>query len=352
MNARIKVLIVDDSKVCSTAIAAILNETPDIEVVGIAKDGEMGVELTKSLKPDLVIMDIFMPQMDGVEATKVIMQQCPTPIIVVSSPSNAKESNYVFEALEAGALTLIKKPIGFLEDGFGEVQRLLVQSVRALSSVHVVKRKAATIPSSITELTVDKSMLKAKIVALGCSTGGPEALHNILSQLPGHFPIPIVITQHITKGFLPGLVKWLQSSSALSIHIAEDQQDLLPGSVYFAADEAHLLIQKNNFPKAVLDMSDPLDHFKPSINKMFNSIATSYPGKAIGGILTGMGKDGVQGLLKMRQTGCVTFAQSEATSVIYGMPAAAIDLQATDCSIDLNKISKFLTTLLEGQEKK
>jgi two-component system chemotaxis response regulator CheB len=346
----IKVLIADDSKVVTQLLCNILGTQTDIEVVACAEDGDQAVELTKRLKPDLITMDVLMPKMDGIEATRVIMEQCPTPIIIISSLANDDHANVTFNALEAGALSLIEKPCALTDDGFTRIQRQILNEVRTLANVHVIRRQGKK-PLKRTVILKGKKT-SYELIALASSTGGPVALNSILSTLPKDFPIPIVITQHIIKGFLQGLINWLQHSTQLTLHIAQHQQKLYPGNVYFAPDNRHLLIRKNGGPVAILCESKPVNFIKPSATVLFSSIAASYPFAAIGGLLTGMGRDGAEGLLNMRKAGCITFAQSEQTSVVYGMPGAAVLLNAVDHQIDLEKIPQFIATLTgKGEER-
>lgn len=342
MKKIINVLIVDDCKVTTQLLRAILATEPSIQVVGCAGDGLSAVSLTKQLKPDIITMDIFMPKMDGIEATETIMSQCPTPIIVFSSHTNNKESELAFNALQAGALTIIEKP-SVSGDGFDKIKQQIINTIRTLAEVRVVARHPIK-PPAISYPTKSGTI---EILAIGSSTGGPGALDSIFSSLPANFPLPIVVTQHITDGFLSGLINWLQRSSALHMEIATNNQKLLAGHVYFAENNIHLTVQQHNGPVAVFDDSEPVDHFKPSVNVLFASIAKNFPGSSIGGLLTGMGKDGAAGLLQMKQAGCLTFAQSEATCAVYGMPSAAAALQATDQLIDLEKIPQLLATLIE-----
>ncbi|KTD09421.1 chemotaxis-specific protein-glutamate methyltransferase CheB [Legionella jamestowniensis] len=350
MKKTIKVLIVDDSKVTTQLLRTVLEEEPNIEVVGCAGDGVEAVRLTKQLRPDLVTMDIFMPNMDGVEATRKIMQHCPTPIIILSSYVSDNESKIVFNALQAGALSIIEKPKRIQGEGFSKIRRQLINSIKTLANVHVVPRKLRQ-ELKPTVIQVTKTAAIYNILALGTSTGGPTALGSILSALPENFPLPVVVVQHIADGFLSGLVSWLQQKSKLVMEIAQDNQTLLPGHVYFAGDGAHLVITKGDrTPVATLEGSAPIDYFKPSITVLFSSLAKNYPGTAIGGLLTGMGRDGAEGLLLMKQANCLTFTQSEATSVVYGMPAAAVSLNATEQILDLEKIPQFLATIISKGE--
>lgn len=345
MTVPIKVLIADDSKVSTQLLVSIIEETNDIQVIATAKDGMEAIQLTKQLKPDLVTMDILMPNIDGIEATKIIMADCPTPIIIISSQFNKTMAESSFNALEAGALSIIEKPKGPLSNDFAEAKRFILKSIRALAGVPVVTRRRAKSLNSVSSSLEPKIEQTFKILALGSSTGGPAALNCILQGLPFDFNFPIVIVQHITKGFLEGLISWLQRQTSLELEIAKHNQPLKPGHVYFAPDDFHLTIAKGLAPIAILDDSMPVNHFKPSANALFTSIAKSYPNAAMGGILTGMGRDGAVGLLLMRKAGCYTFAQSKSTSVVFGMPGAAVEMQAINEIIDLEQISNFLTKI-------
>ncbi|STX29953.1 fused chemotaxis regulator; protein-glutamat [Legionella beliardensis] len=344
MNKPIKVLIADDSKVSTQLLAAILEEASDIQVIATARDGIEAIQLTKQLKPDLITMDIFMPNMDGIDATRTIMAECPTPIIIISSQYNKTMAENSFNALEAGALSIIEKPKGPAANDFAEAKKFILHSIRALAGVPVVTRKRTKpLDSSPPEPNIEQNF---KILALGSSTGGPAALSCILQGLSSDFNLPIVITQHITKGFLEGLISWLQHQTPLKLEIAKHRQLLKPGHVYFAPDDFHLTVARGLVePIAILEDSMPINHFKPSANVLFTSIAESYPNKAIGGILTGMGRDGAEGLLLMKKSGCYTFAQSKSTSVVFGMPGAAVEMQAINKIIDLEQISKFLAKI-------
>lgn len=342
----IRVLIVDDSPVSSNLLSAILDNEQDMEVIGVAKDGLIALQLTLALKPDLITMDIMMPNMDGVEATRLIMQQRPTPIIILSAQANLYSSTCCMNALNEGALSVIAKPVNIGTSEFKETQELILKSIRALVEVHVVKRRVKNPVKIIPVLALVKPPAY-KLLALGTSTGGPQALHYILKSLSPNFPIPIIIAQHITKGFLQGLAGWLQDHIALKIEIATDGQLLIPGRVYFCDEHYHLLINKSkNGPIVELDDSPVYQHFKPSINKLFSSIAQSYPAMAVAGLLTGMGSDGAEGLLQMKNAGCYTFAQSRTGCIAYGMPRVAKEINAIEKCIDLEQIPAQLSKLI------
>ena len=343
-TSTLKVLIAEDSLVVATLLKNMLEEDENIQVVGVAKTGSKAVEMTLRLKPDIITMDIEMPELNGFEATKQIMAQCPTPIVVISGNVNNAALNTTFNALNAGALTVIEKPHDVLNAGFESQKRSLLTTIRALSEVRVIRRRRATKLTSPRNKLEQFSSKKLELLALGLSTGGPEVLYFILSQLPAAFPVPIVIVQHISKGFLPGLVKWLSHKCVLKIEIiSEGNQILRPGTVYFADDDQHLIIKKGDLPIAQLEDSPAIEHFKPSVGRLFTSIASAYPASAMAGLLTGMGRDGAEGLLAMKQAGCQTFIQDEESCVVFGMPGQAKTLNAHCEELDLINIPSFLT---------
>lgn len=351
MSRNIKILIVEDSKVIIQLLQVLLNEEPDFEVVGSASNGVEAIELTKKLKPDLITMDINMPELDGFQATKIIMNECPTPIVVISSYVDSAELNTTFNALTAGALTVIEKPHDIAEHGFEKNRKTLINTLRALSEVRVMRRRI-NIENAIVQESHDKLCLPKQIdlVALGASTGGPEALRFILSQLPCDYPVPIVIVQHITPSFLPGLITWLDRNSALNVKIASHNDSLEAGCVYFAPDHCHLTIKKGIKPIASLEDSESVGHFKPSITSLFDSIAHTYPTTVIAGLLTGMGSDGAQGLLAIKQVGGYTFIQDKLSSIVFGMPAAAQLLNAECAVYDLAVMPELLNTVINKGE--
>lgn len=354
MTKKINVLIAEDSKVVTQLLRAIMLETDDINVIACASNGREAIKLTKQYKPDLITMDIEMPELDGLAAIKEIMSICPTPIVVITSHANSNTMNTAFNALRAGALTVIEKPHDVLSVGFQKQKRSLLTTLRALSEVHVIRRRfhdAPVIPL-VSSFEKDINVKNAQIVALGVSTGGPEALYYILSQLPETFPLPIVIVQHIVDGFLPGLVNWLQRKSALKLHIIkENNQPLLAGNIYFAPDDYHLVIHKGSSgPVSFLEKSPAIDFFRPSITRLFSSLSESYPAQSIAGLLTGMGKDGASGLLKLKESGSHTFIQDESSCVVFGMPGAAKKINAECAIVELAKISEHLKQITKKGE--
>ena len=343
----IRILIAEDSKVIALLLSSILGNEPDMKVVGVAEDGAKAIQMSRDLRPDLVTMDIHMPQVDGFAAIRTIMTENPVPIVVVSSLSSGTERDVTFRALEEGAVAVIEKPQTLSDSDFERTRRQLVETVRAMAEVKVVKRRLnLRRPTERTEPCTLQPRGEYKVLAIGCSTGGPQVLHRILSALPADFPIPVVVVQHITHGFIDGLAAWLQGHTPLKVKLAENGEPLRHSSIYFAPDDYHLLIAKSRDGfKARLENGEPVRGFVPSVDQLFHSIARSCSGQAIGILLTGMGDDGARGLLEMKHSGCHTLIQDEASSVVFGMGGSALALDAVNRIVKLKEISGYLANL-------
>ena len=331
-SAPIRVLIVDDSPVISTMLASMLEDAADIEVAGQAFTGQEAVRQALRLRPDVITMDIRMPQMDGLEATRQIMRVQPMPIVVVSSSVYAADYNIAFNAIEAGALTVIEKPKGLGVDDYDTVRDQLLSSIRSLAGAKLLLRRdmpaqAASV-GPLTALLHTYFMRSVQVVAIASSTGGPPVLMQILEALPADFAIPIVIVQHILPAFVPGLVDWLNSRAKVRVELAAQGTRLQPGLAYLAPGDMHLTLAFDR--TLVLDQSAPLNGQRPSATRLFQSVARACSAGAIGIVLTGMGEDGVDGLAAMSRAGAHIIAQSEATCTIFGMPKAAIDRKLVD----------------------
>jgi len=347
----IRILIADDSMVISLMLKAILNAENDFEVIGLARNGEEAIQMAQKLKPDLITMDIRMPVMDGFEATDEIMSTIPTPIVVVSSSVDAEELRITFRAIEKGALAVIEKPFGSKHPDFEKGRRDMVHTIRAMASVKVVTRDKRTRRiQSLKKRHTEKIIAKPfEMVAIGCSTGGPQVLREILPSLPANFPSPIVIVQHISRGFMPGLVTWLNSSCSMHVKVAEHEEFLHPGTIYFAPDDKHLLINRCHNAQLATYLSEnpPVGQFRPSATPLMQSAAKACGELAIGILLTGMGDDGASGLLTLRQAGGHTLVQDKESSVVYGMPAVALKINAVDKVVDLNEIASYLEKVVQ-----
>jgi two-component system chemotaxis response regulator CheB len=340
----IKVLIVDDSKVIQEFLAHLLSSDPDIQVVGIAGSGIEAIELVKKKKPDVITMDIHMPGMDGYEATRTIMETYPTPIVIVSGSSNKKEVTNTFRLLEAGALAVVIRPPGFEHPQFASSRKELIQTVKLMSEVKVVRLFPRSRKEQIKPLrsvqTFENDLKRIEVIAIGASTGGPMALQLILSRLPEDLPVPVLIVQHIARGFVKGFLEWLSATSGIKLKIAEDKESISAGTGYIAPDNFHMGVSRGS--KIDLSNQPPENGLKPSASYLFRSVAQYFGPNALGVLLTGMGKDGADELKAMKDKGALTVVQNEESSVVFGMPGEALRIGAADQALSPERIAEIL----------
>jgi two-component system chemotaxis response regulator CheB len=343
----IKVLVVEDSPVVSEFLVFILGSDPDIRVVGTAHDGEEALVAVRRTRPDVITMDIHMPRLNGLEATRRLMETDPTPIVIVSGSEDAREVVTTFDAMEAGALAVLRRPNGPGHPDHDATARELVQTVKLMAEVKVVRRWPRRRPGEpaprAVEMGLAQEPAKLRIVAIGASTGGPPALQTILAALPKSFPAPIVIVQHMAAGFSQGFMEWLAQSAALPMHLATHGELMLPGHVYLAPDEVQMKVTRNE--RIALAKDEPENGLRPSVSYLFRSVAEVYGCDAVAGLLTGMGRDGAQELRLLKDKGAVTFAQDKESSVVHGMPGEAIRLDAAMLVLPPEKIAAVLTSL-------
>lgn len=347
----IQVLIVDDSPVDREHLAHILGSDPDIEIAGIALDGSQAVQAVMREKPDVILMDLHLPKMSGFEASRIIMETRPVPIIIVSSSTRAGSESYLFQALETGALTLAKKPAGPSHPAHAAEAMALIETVKLMSEIKLVTRRARVrtepAPASPREpVTVAQGQIA--IVALGTSAGGPPALRTILAGLPKNFPVPVLIVQHIAAGFVESMAEWLRQSTGFPVQIAARDEFPLPGHAYLAPDNFHMGVDQRGH--ITLVGSSPEQRICPSVAHLFRSVACAFGPRSVGVLLTGMGCDGAAELKLMREKGAVTVAQDQASSMVHGMPGEAIKLGAASQVLALDDIAPFLTRLIVGGE--
>jgi two-component system chemotaxis response regulator CheB len=332
MKKPIRVLVVDDSPTMVNTMAALLAQEPRIEIVGRAGDGNRAVSLARLLRPDVITMDLLLPGLDGPAAIAAIMADAPARILVVSAVAD-RGADLGFQAIRAGALELIGKPSVSSGEELRRWGRDLVQSICLMAEVPVVSRRPRVNPA----LPAPTLGSRVDIFGLAASTGGPPALAEVLARLPKELPVPLLIAQHITEGFTPGMVRWLGQVTTLTVTIAREGDRFEPGKVYFPLD-GHDLTVEAGFARLVRTKGGPC----PSGDLLLSSLARVYGSRAGGGVLTGMGDDGARGLLDIRRMGGVTFAQDEASSVVFGMPRAALEMGATEQALPLSALPEFI----------
>jgi two-component system chemotaxis response regulator CheB len=345
----IKVLIVEDSRVVSEYLEYILSSDPQIQVIGNVSNGQKALDFIGKNKPDVITMDIEMPIMNGLEATRIIMSTTPLPILIVTASRNSKAISTSIECFAAGALAFIEKPLGINHPKEKEQANKLINLVKVMSEVKVIRRKPikALQPSSLTQrITPDITQLGLShnnIVAIGVSSGGPPILHTIFSKITEKFPYPILVVQHIAPGFLKGLVKWLAETTKIPINIASDNEIMMPGNIYFAPDHLQMGVSSSGMIKLVKPEAE--SRIVPSVAHLFSSVAKEFGRYAIGIILTGMGSDGSKELMLMQDRGALTIAQDKESSLIWGMPGEAIKFGAAKLIQSADEISDLLADI-------
>jgi two-component system chemotaxis response regulator CheB len=344
---KIRILVVDDSIFIQKLLVAIFESDPELAVVGVAKNGRQAVEMVGTLNPDLVTMDIRMPVMDGFEATQTIMAENPKPILVISSSVSSQDMNVSFNAIKAGALDIIEKPQGSLRADYREVGAEIIRRVKMLSEIKVFRHLSPHLTRDV-RLPEKKAAEEPgrQAVAIGASTGGPSAIHQILQAAPETLGVSMFVTQHISEGFGEGYVEWLRRNTKLKIKMAEEGDYVSPGMVYFSPDRGLLELQGRN---RIAIRKPTGGAGRMNIDAMISSVAEAYRSRAIGVLLTGMGNDGVAGLRRIKENGGKTIVQDEKTSVIFGMPRAAIEEGVADQVLPLDEILPAVMRLLAGQ---
>jgi two-component system chemotaxis response regulator CheB len=340
----LRVLVAEDSATARELLVGILRADPEIEVVGKAKNGLEAVDLTKQLRPSVVTMDIRMPKMDGFEATRQIMVEAPTPIVIVSGISDLHEVEVSMHALRLGALAVVAKPPGPDASTFEDESRQLIQKVKAMAQVKVVRRwpERATVPQPPPMPRVE-ARVRPRVVAIAASTGGPAALAHVLCALTPDFALPVLVVQHMAKGFMEGFAAWLNTTAAsLRVKVAHDGEPLCPRTVYVAPDDRHLGVRDES---VTVSNGPPIQGFRPSGTFLFESVAKTSGRATVAIVLTGMGTDGVAGLRSVRVAGGRIIAQDEETSVVFGMPGAAVAAGLVDDTLPLAAIGTRLREL-------
>lgn len=346
---KVRVLIIDDSAYARQIITEILRADPQIEVVGCASDAHVAREMIRRLNPDVLTLDVEMPRMDGLTFLRNLMRLRPMPVVMVSSLT-AHGAEVTLEALALGAVDFLPKPHMDLGATLRDYAAELVLKVKTAARCGVRATRTAapsTAPSPTRATFVNTTDV---VVAVGASTGGTEAIRELLSGLPADAP-GMVITQHIPKAFSAAFARRLNDSSALRVQEASDGQQILPGHAFVAPGESHLRVERSGARYLCrLDHSAPVNRHRPSVDVMFQSLALAAGARSIGVLLTGMGRDGAQGLLQMREGGSQTIAQDEGSSVVWGMPGEAVALGAAHLVLPLSTMAGRLMSLVAAMD--
>ncbi|MBD2307941.1 chemotaxis-specific protein-glutamate methyltransferase CheB [Chroococcidiopsis sp. FACHB-1243] len=345
----VKVLLVEDSPVVLAILKKLLAATSEIEVVGTASNGQEALEKIPELQPNVICTDLHMRKMDGLEFTKQVMAKHPLPILVISSSVQASDTSTIFQLLQAGAIDVFPKPAMGTPSEYDRIKQELITKIKVLSGVSVFTKPLKQPVLSIAAQPLVQGRIlgsysrlsSIRMVAVGASTGGPQALQKLFSHLPSHFPAPIICTQHISEGFLHGLVSWLATECQVKVKIAQNGEIPSPGTIYFAPEKCHL--EFSSLGKFTLNRATgAVDGHCPSVTVMFKSAVQFYGKGIMGVLLTGMGRDGAMGMQAIAQAGGTTIAQDEATSIVFGMPKEAIALGAVQHILPIQSIAPFV----------
>jgi len=342
--AKIRVLTIDDSALMRQVLAELLSKDPGIEVIGSAPDPYVAREKIKALNPDVLTLDVEMPKMDGLTFLEKLMRGRPTPVIMVSSLTEAG-CQTTLRALELGAVDFITKPKIDLREGMDQVAQDLIAKIKAAATASVRPTTAAA-SSTSRPTSLNSAMIKTTdmIIAIGSSTGGTEAVKDVLQVLPPNTP-PILITQHMPERFTKTWADRMNQLCRISVKEAEDGDSVLPGHALVAPGNYHMTLVRSGARYSVrINQDEPVNRHRPSVDVMFDSVAQYAGGNAVGVILTGMGGDGAKGLLRMKEAGAFTIAQDEASCVVFGMPKEAIKLGAADIVRPLDDIASAILT--------
>ncbi len=340
----IKVIIVDDLKTVRELIKAVIEKDPEIKVVGMASGGKGAIDIIPQLKPDIVLMDLRMPDMDGFQTVRHLMGICPTRVLIVTA-SYTPKSDLVFKALEAGAVDLINKPPVFKIASDPNIGTILIEKIKTLSKAKITPGPEGAVKRLQTfKFGLGQTGAIDKVVAIAVSTGGPKALSEVIPLLPENLPAGVVVVQHMAKGFIQGLADWLQSMSKIKIRVAKEGDIITKGEALFAPDTCHMIIDKDG--KIQFEDSPPVGGVKPAADIVLPSIAKYYGQRTIGVIMTGMGDDGARGMECIKREGGKTIAQNEETCAVFGMPKVAIERGVIDEVIPLDKIAETIIKYL------
>ena len=347
MTETIKIIIADDSLFMRHLTADILKNAGDFEILDYARDGKEAAEKCCQLKPDVVIMDMLMGEYDGIMGVKMIMDKCPTPIIILSALGTT-DMEPILQALKLGAIDYHHKPDRSSKD-IKERDEELVNKVKAASRAKInAVIKQSNVSKNINQHTFSEN-LNYDVIVIGSSTGGPTAVENVITRLPGNLSVPVLIAQHMPENFVPSFASRLDQLTPLSVTMAKKDDELEAGKILIAPGSRNMIVKQTSNGKVVCDFTHKrYKEFNfPSVTGLMESVAEVYGSRAIGIILTGMGKDGADGLKQIFDKGGYTIAQSKETCVVYGMPKEAVEVGAVKSVVPLNEIGPFVVSCLE-----
>jgi two-component system chemotaxis response regulator CheB len=354
MRTRLRVLVVDDSRLMRKLIANLLTSDPGIEVVGTAGDSVEAIKLASELRPDVITLDIEMSGMSGLEVLGYVMSEMPTPVIVVSGP---RAPEVAIQSLELGAVDFILKPSGTISVDLYKIQEDLLAKVKMapLARLSQIPAPWSTKPPAAVKMT-RPALASRSIVGIAASTGGPQALEHFLPQLSADLPAALIIVQHMPPGFTRSLAQRMNRYCAITVKEATHRERVEVGRAYIAPGDHHLTVRSTPDSPGdgfiYLDQSPPIGGLRPSANMMLRSIAEVYGSRAVGVVLTGMGSDGREGLKLIKERGGFTIAQDQATSVIFGMPQAAIESGCVNKVVPLDGIAGEIVAQLQAQQNR
>jgi two-component system chemotaxis response regulator CheB len=347
----IRVMVAVESAPIRDFLVELLAGDGRFQVVATASDGHEAADLAVRLRPDVIVMNLLLPRLDGIGATRRIMAEMPTPIVIINTTGDGTPTERTGEALQAGAVTVLDRPLSARDSHDTPAVQELLTAIRLMSEVRVVRRPVSGVgrnpisfpPRAIPE-HVGAPKRRPLAVVLAASTGGPQAIQTLLQALGADLDVPVLVVQHMSTGFLSGMVGWLAGTCPQSVRLAGHGDEPAGGTVYIAPEDYHLLVTRAG--KLALTKAPPVGGFRPSANTLFESAAQCYGANAVGAVLTGMGDDGALGLAALRAAGASTIAQDEASAVVYGMPRAAAAAGAAERVLPLAAIGPVMRKLL------
>jgi len=339
----VNVLIVDDSAFMRNTLSGMISSDPDINVIGIARDGIEAIEKVAELKPDIVTLDVEMPRMDGIEALRHIMANNPVPVLMVSSLTT-DGAKVTLDALDLGAVDFIPKNLSDLSINIVKIKDLLIDKIKHIAKAGIVLKRnngASPKPIEMPKPLQYKSHRKTAIVVIGTSTGGPKALQNIMPRFPKNFPVPILIVQHMPPAFTGPFAERLNQLSEIDIKEAEEGEPIQKGVAFVAPGRGHMSIARKKVTETVISISENKEDYiyKPSVDVLMLSAVESHSGQLLGVILTGLGNDGEKGMKAIKDSGGRTIAESEESCIVYGMPKSVINAGLADKIVPLEEVA-------------